>query len=663
VTLEHFSCLILLVSTLLNPINHPRNPQLTDSLLHSHFNILRYAATNFFGHMKASRGFRPPSPTKILSSVLSSALLKDGDGPSKKSSALPMLKDIPKIPPPNFKTSPMKPQITMDISFSSSKITLIADGTSEGTKDPIKSVEDTFEAYILAIGSRSGNIVGRTLRARSTADELEVNELYNILLEDPACIQAAAEVSVDVLFAAFEKFLRKAWKDQIGSVVQPQALTAAQKALDSRFPEEFQNIFKHYLGEMAPQNRRALTSMIKLLAQLLDASGNDGDRGALTAAFAEFLAEEGPPLEYISLLDRLIDDFDRLFEDSLPISSNAMGGNVEGSMSSKSTTAGSVSSNTSSFRKRFGFGLSRENSKLESESKVGSIIRSLSKQKISGDSESAPSSFSKATSLLRSKSIDTDPRLYSLSRPGSRDHRPGLSGTFSSEDVMTSRPNSAHNNAPTLSSIGEKLVEERNFTPRKKRRSSLSDLLALQSSPAVAMSPAQLRMPITPTRPVSQRSEVKRSEIPSPTKTTPILAKVKSPESPSATRSIKPSLTSSSISARTGSPTRFGSPNRSAAPGRKENMPLPRNTLTERAVNRKSDEAVFSPTSSDKRPKASTYIPGPKSGGLSERPSQVNGTTTGSVKRTPSSSPQKLQKLRIQSPQKVGHLSHHHVSH
>lgn len=50
------------------------------------------------------------------------------------------------------------------------------------------------------------------------------------------------------------------------------------------------------------------------MCRLLDASGNDGDRGALTAAFAEILVREGDPHEYITLLDRLVDDSERLFE-------------------------------------------------------------------------------------------------------------------------------------------------------------------------------------------------------------------------------------------------------------------------------------------------------------------------------------------------------------
>lgn len=48
--------------------------------------------------------------------------------------------------------------------------------------------------------------------------------------------------------------------------------------------------------------------------RLLDASGNDGDRGILIASFSEALISEGNPHECITLLDRLVDDFDNLFD-------------------------------------------------------------------------------------------------------------------------------------------------------------------------------------------------------------------------------------------------------------------------------------------------------------------------------------------------------------
>lgn len=47
-------------------------------------------------------------------------------------------------------------------------------------------------------------------------------------VEDPLKIQAAAEVSVDVLFAAFEKFITGVWKEQMGPVIAAQTLTEIQ---------------------------------------------------------------------------------------------------------------------------------------------------------------------------------------------------------------------------------------------------------------------------------------------------------------------------------------------------------------------------------------------------------------------------------------------------
>lgn len=48
-------------------------------------------------------------------------------------------------------------------------------------KDTFGLLEDTFAAYVVALRSRSGNVVGKVLRGRAGADELAVNELYNIL--------------------------------------------------------------------------------------------------------------------------------------------------------------------------------------------------------------------------------------------------------------------------------------------------------------------------------------------------------------------------------------------------------------------------------------------------------------------------------------------------
>ncbi len=53
--------------------------------------------------------------------------------------------------------------------------------------------------------------------------------------------------------------------------------------------------------------------------RLLDAAGNDGDRGSLTATFAELLVTEGNAQNYIPLLDRLVEDYEALFEGEAPM--------------------------------------------------------------------------------------------------------------------------------------------------------------------------------------------------------------------------------------------------------------------------------------------------------------------------------------------------------
>ena len=122
---------------------------------------------------------------------------------------------------------------------------------------------------------------------RTTVDELAVNDLYNRLIESPFDLEASAELSVNVIFSAFEKFLNIAWREQMGHIMTKQALDTLQERLNRQVPGNFADFVNFIFGDMAPQNRRAFTALIKLLADLLEGCSNDGDRGALTAAFAE----------------------------------------------------------------------------------------------------------------------------------------------------------------------------------------------------------------------------------------------------------------------------------------------------------------------------------------------------------------------------------------
>lgn len=575
--------------------------------------------------------FRPPSPSKLLSSLLGSGQSKDSTSSIKAPSSATLLGEFPKMPPPraNLTRSNTLPSASPGKEETPNRISVVGSPSSKGAEGQFGQLEQTFAAYALALQSRSGNVVGRTLRARDHVDRSLVNELYNVLLEDPAKIQSAAEVPVDTLFVAFETFMANAWRESLGPILEPASLKLIQSQFDTLFPRQFDENFRKFLGEMSPQNRRAFAALIRLLAELLDASGNDGDRGALTAAFAEVLTIEGDPMHYISLLDKLVDDFDNLFDEYIPGGASLEGALTCDQSKQNSHKSGSMGSNASSFRKRFGFSLHREGSKNDGESKVSSILRTLSKSKGSGDSEpSTPKG-----SFSRSKSIDIDSGLGPFLRPGSRD-RPN---TSSSEEHFH-RPGSTHGQPPSLSSI-RGISAGGVVKMRRKRRSSLSDLRpATASTDSSGISPSHALRPGTP-------SNRPQSGATSPTKQTrpPTNYGSRSP-----IRGSSPAKDGSPSRLR--SPIRHTSPTRPVTPSRKENID-PRQPQGERSPSRKKSDESVSPTQDSKRRSRATSIP-TRGTGLRERPTLVNHSDT----KRPDSliSSQKQQKLRMQSPQKVG---------
>ncbi|KAL8833552.1 MAG: hypothetical protein Q9170_004207 [Blastenia crenularia] len=603
------------------------------SLAHVSFNreVLRGLPVSQTIERTGSRSSRPLSPIKLVSNLFGSSN-NQTESPPKWRIQAPKLRDVPPIPPPKsfdqITNSEMKPSNDDPASISGTRRDMVS--------NPFEALELTFNAYIVALRSRSGNVVGRILRNRASADELAVNELYNILIEDPSRIQAAAEVSTDVLFSAFEKFLSKAWQERMGAMLPQDILVSMTSVLDLGRPTEFAQQFRSSLEEMSPQNRRGFSAAIKLLSDLLDASGNDGDRGALMASFAEVLVSSKNPHDSIMLFDRVVDDYDGLFGETESMSPNVIPGtgSAEGSLNqSRSANTGSLSSNASSLKKRFGFGsLSRENSKSESESKVASVWRTLSKNaKSPGDNQQQPGSLSKG-SLIRSRSTDTDPKVLPQLRPSSRD-RP-TPPNASPREGTNSRPTSSHMNTSLLTTIGENTPTKTPSVLRRKRRSSLSDLKAIQKPPSVAawqpLQPRKLPQPVT-------------------SRGTP-------PMTPSNARQ----LSSLDNSQRFRSPDKYSSQFRGSPP-QKENSPLqsaiPRqqdSPSTNRYKNSKppamaeTNQVTIKTLSPKKRSPSSSGIPAPRTG-LSERAWPPN-VTANNASPSKTTSPQKL---RIQSPQKL----------
>ncbi|KAJ2907316.1 hypothetical protein MKZ38_003172 [Zalerion maritima] len=442
---------------------------------------------SFSNRVEKTRSFLTSSPVKMLSSLLAGG---GGSNESTYSSPGPKQQRAPignVFPPPSLPRSNSEQKETSSI-FGSWKS---RDGDKgrigldeERPENPLVRLEQTFTGYVACLQARKGNIIGRTLLNRSVADELAVNELYNKLIEFPYDIEASADHGSEVIFVSFEKFLRVAWKDQMGPIISMQALDALQQRASRKVPGNFADFVNYLFSDMAPQNRRAFTALIKLLADLLDGCGNDSDRGALTLAFAELLVTDGSAHAYINLLDRLVEDCDRIFEEiglgsSISIAQTAY---EHGTLRAGKSQTASLTSNTSSLRRKFGFDtLLRQGSKHEDRDNRPSMWRSLSKHGRHPATGDSTGYGSLKGSVSRSRSIESHgagPTKLQR-RPNSRD-RPPISGAF---DDSFQRPASSHR----LETIGEPDNEQQQQQQtgggkgKKKRRSSLSDLKSLMS--------------------------------------------------------------------------------------------------------------------------------------------------------------------------------------
>lgn len=466
---------VQLLSTQFNVSNHRLVPALVDY----YTKIVRNL--NFNSRAEKTRSFLNSSPVKMISSFLGgSASDLSLTSPTKQTRGL-------LSPPPVITRAGASKESLVDSIRSRASRDTIPGPDDERPENPLVRLEQTFTGYVACLQSRKGHFMGRLLMSRDTSDELTVNDLYNRLIESPFDLEASADVTAETVFVAFEKFVRIAWRDQMGPVMTNQHLDLLLERASRKVPGEFGDFVRYLFNEMAPQNRRAFTALIKLLADLLEGCNNDNDRGALTLAFAELLVDDGNPHNYINLLDRLVEDCERIFEDPLA----ALASSFERSLAYESmysttrshkSATGSVNSNTSSLRRKFGFdNLLRQNSKADGERP--SVWRTLSKHgrhPATGDS----SSLSRG-GVSRSKSIDvgvpTTPNK--LRRPGSHD-RPRVAGAF---DDLGVRPPSSHRppGSHRLETIGEpeiEVIEPTRPGLKKKRRSSLSDLKSLMEA-------------------------------------------------------------------------------------------------------------------------------------------------------------------------------------
>ncbi|KAB8416430.1 hypothetical protein FH972_024949 [Carpinus fangiana] len=425
---------------------------------------------------RSVRGPRHHSPVKAAVTSLFGSVRETKPLPPTPS-AVGVFSDIVNLRPNFHNRSKSEATGTSGGDNTPSKARLVRESDACPSKLSAQALEQTFDSYILALHARKGNVVGRSVTSRKFADEALVNELYNVLLDEPQnaiAHEQAAQSQVDVLFASFEKFLGNAWMEQMGPMLPLEILTQLQIKAESLSPIDYEEFLQQKIEELTPQNQRALMATIGMLIDLMEGTPNDGDRGALMMAVTEIIVREKNAQDFVPIFDRLVEDYDTLVQ-SGPQSGRATP--VQSSMSSRatrSTQAGSLSSKASSFSKRFGRGiLNRQNSKsTDLGARLGSIRSWRTGKSPVGDSP--------RSALNRARSVDLITQSASSSRPVSRD-RPQFLSAFDGSPGLH-RPQSGHSKDP-----GRDVKTNGSLaTPKPKRRSSLSDIKSL---PAPNLSP------------------------------------------------------------------------------------------------------------------------------------------------------------------------------
>ena len=154
-------------------------PDSATNSMHENLRILRSIAVRTETDPIRSRGFRPPSPVKLLSNFLGGGSVKDLGSLQKLS--FPRLGDTPVISPPAWeltRSGSRKGDMTAQPSESA---TVFSNRSTQSVSSPFAQLEETFAVYLGELQTRAGDIVGHTLRLRRELDQLKVNEVYNAL--------------------------------------------------------------------------------------------------------------------------------------------------------------------------------------------------------------------------------------------------------------------------------------------------------------------------------------------------------------------------------------------------------------------------------------------------------------------------------------------------
>ena len=281
------------------------HPPLTDTLLAANQKLLSALGIPFDGESSRLSKLRPPSPVKMLS------FLSTPGSPSK-GRVLHERTQSQILTPNLFRgNTPIGLGLVNDeepIDNQTQHRILMADS-------PLRKLEQVFEAlmdYISNIGNDDGDFL--PIHDMSTVDHAAADELIRELFKNPT-VDTIEGTGLDVVFTAFYEFMQKDWTDGMGALINAKALKELQHKSDTFYPTDFEDFFRIFLLDWTPQNKRAFKAIVSLLKELHERVAHGDSRGALTKCFTEILVgDNGNPLDYMGLVDRLVEDMDLLFK-------------------------------------------------------------------------------------------------------------------------------------------------------------------------------------------------------------------------------------------------------------------------------------------------------------------------------------------------------------
>jgi hypothetical protein len=258
------------------------------------------------------RAFRTPSPVKIITHLLSGT---GSIGRATPTRTQPVkLENVPVM-------KPLEPKKTLEPKPSIQTITnpspqIITTKNSEEEDMSPSQLEAILERYLNALSSCQGRYTSHVLSNRQ-APALEDVKDARKAIEDLSVTTAIEQPELQVLFAAFDSFLHVTWQQPMGPIVPAAMWINIQENSEVMPKADFVEFFRTCMTELTPQNRRAFMSIVAILSDLLKASSNDADRGALTAIFAGFLITDLDSRRYIPLLDHVESHMTTLFSGML----------------------------------------------------------------------------------------------------------------------------------------------------------------------------------------------------------------------------------------------------------------------------------------------------------------------------------------------------------